>query len=97
MSQTRTRGKDRATATQKVVERIAEAEGVSPVELTPPLCEVVDPDALDRLFASTATAGRMKGRVVFNYDGYEVSVHGDGYVSIDAEEVERDEHDVSSH
>lgn len=70
--------------TQKVIERVAEAEGVSPEKLTPPLFEVIDPDALDQLFGNTATAGRMEGQAIFTYNGYEVTVSGDGHVAVDA-------------
>lgn len=90
------RGKSSCTdATRTVVEKVAEAEGVSPIELTPPLSEVIDPDALNQLFASTAPAGRTEGRVVFSYGGYDVSVYSDGAVSIEARGGVRNEHDVS--
>lgn len=72
-----------ATATvdnvsNEVVKRVAEAEDVDPLELTPPLYEVIDPDALESLFAND----RVLGKVIFNYVGYEVSVFSDGYVSV---------------
>ena len=67
---------------QSVVEAVAEAEEVRPEEIDP-LYEVVDPDALEELFAPTSTAGRMEGKVVFTYSGYEVTVCGDGYVSVE--------------
>jgi len=73
----------RGAVTQKVVERVAEAEGVAPEELTPPLYDVVDPDALERLFRSTDTADRMNGKVVFPYNGYDVHVAGDGHVALE--------------
>ncbi|WP_435179955.1 HalOD1 output domain-containing protein [Halorussus sp. AFM4] len=79
--QTATAG-DRSVC-QSVVEAVAEAEGVEPEELDP-LYEVIDPDALEELFAPTATTGRMEGRVVFTYAGHEVTVCGDGYVSVEA-------------
>ena len=72
----------RRSCSKAVVEAVAEAEGVNPVELSPPLYEVVDPDALDDLFAPTTVNGRMDGEVRFSYVGYEVTVAGDGYVSV---------------
>ena len=66
-----------------IVEAVAEAEGVSPIELTPPLYDVIDPEALDQIFAVTPTQARMAGQVTFSYTGYEVTVSGDGYISID--------------
>ncbi|WP_135806995.1 HalOD1 output domain-containing protein [Halorussus marinus] len=70
------------SVSQCVVEAVAEAEGVAPTELSPPLYEVVDPDALDRLFAPRpAPSG---GRVVFSYNDYEVIVDAAGDVSVSA-------------
>lgn len=66
----------------KVVKRVAEVEDVDPRELTPPLYDVIDPDALDQIFASIPAAGRMEGQVTFSYNGYEITVCGDGYVSV---------------
>lgn len=62
----------------EVVEKIAEVEGVDPLELTPPLFEVIDPDALEQIFATTATDDRMDVQVTFSYNEYEVTVCGDG-------------------
>ncbi len=59
------------TVSAEVVERVAEVEDVDPLELTPPLYEVVDPDALDQIFAGIPTAGRMEGQVTVSYRGYE--------------------------
>ncbi|MFB9807991.1 HalOD1 output domain-containing protein [Haladaptatus pallidirubidus] len=48
-----------------------------------PLYEVVDPDALDSLFAPTYTGGtRTDGRVQFAYAGYEVVIHSTGDVNV---------------
>ncbi len=71
------------TVSDEVVKKLAEIEDVDPLELTPPLYQVVDPDALDQILAATPTAGRMDGQVTFPYKGYEVTVCGDGYVSIE--------------
>jgi hypothetical protein len=86
MSQVETATGGSDDISRAVVEAVAEAEGVDSVELTPPLYEAVDPDALNRLFAATPSAGRMEGRVSFRYNGYEVTVWGDGYVSIASRE-----------
>lgn len=64
---------------QVVIEAIADAEETDPTELTPPLFEVIDPDALDNLFARN----QALGKVIFNYKSYEVRVFPDGYVSIE--------------
>lgn len=67
---------------QTVVEAVAEAEGVSSVDLTPPLGTVIDTEALDCLFAETPTVGK----VMFNYNSCEVSVFPDGYVAVEKHE-----------
>lgn len=71
-----------SNVSDEVVEKVAEVEDVDPLELTPPLYDVIDPDALDKLFASMPTAGRMEGQVTFSYNGYEVTVCGDGHVFV---------------
>ena len=67
-----------STICQTVVKSIAEAEGTDPIDLTPPLYEVIDPNALERLFENK----QALGKVIFNYNSYEVSVFTDGYVSV---------------
>lgn len=63
---------------QTVIDTIADTEGRDPTDLTPRLDEVINRDGLDQLFADTPTVGK----VVFNYNSYEVSVFADGYVSV---------------
>jgi hypothetical protein len=64
-----------------VVEAVAEAEGVSPMELQPPLHYSVDVDALDELFRpeKNATGGNLI--ISFVYAGYEVTVR-DGEIVV---------------
>ena len=65
----------------KVLERVAEAEGRDPTELDEPLFEVVDPDALDAIFESTENGPhRNAGTVDFEYQGYSVRVTAEGDV-----------------
>lgn len=73
----------RQSLSRKVVEAVAEREGVPPSELRESLFAVVDPDALDVLFAGKADgAPRGGGRVSFTYVGYDVTVYSDGRVQI---------------
>lgn len=65
-----------------VVERIAELEGTTPGELSPPLYSAIDPEALDSLFAPTARSSRTEGQLSFTYCGYEVDVRSTGEVSV---------------
>jgi hypothetical protein len=67
----------------RVVLAVADAEGTSPLELTPPLFESIDPDALDSIFENTVTGrGRTEGRVYFEMSGCEVEVHATGHVRV---------------
>lgn len=64
------------SASQQVVETVAEAEGVDPTELDP-LYSVVDPDALDSLFHSQSAHSETRApstKVRFQYHGYDVRV-----------------------
>lgn len=78
MNQVQTDVSGGSSICQEVVELVAEAEGADPVELTPSLFEVVDPAALESLFADK----QALGKVIFNYKSHEVSVFPDGYVSV---------------
>jgi len=67
-----------SAVTDAVVRAIAQAEGVPPTELSPPLYESANPEALDSLFA--APLGDV--RVSFFHCGYEVAVESDGRTGI---------------
>lgn len=73
---------------QTVIEMVAREEGVSPEKLRPPeyesLYEVIDPEALDSLFARTAQSGeRGQGSIAFTFCGYEISVDANGTVEVE--------------
>jgi hypothetical protein len=59
-----------------VIEAITAQEGADPLEMTEPLYETIDPDALDSLFRD----GR--GSVVFEFRGFLVTVSSDGDVDL---------------
>lgn len=82
MAQTKTALAHEGSVSNEVIKKVAEAEDLDPLELTSPLYDVIDPDALDLVFATTPTAGRMEGTVTFSYHGYDVTVRGDGDVSV---------------
>lgn len=67
-----------ATVSERVIEAVAEAEGVDPTDVTPPLYDVMDPDALDRLFESA----NVDKQFVFSYNGHEVAVGDEGEVLV---------------
>lgn len=72
------RGGDGPAPSRVVIEKLADADGVEPVELEPPLGTVIDTDALDRLFATRSAAGR----VTFRYCDYDVTVTSEGDVMV---------------
>lgn len=73
----------------KIVERIAEREGVDPVDLDSPLHDVVDADKLEALTSGTDDRqSRANLRVEFTYYGYVITVGGNGMVVIDKKPTE---------
>ena len=73
---------------QTVVEMVAREEGVSPEKLCPPqyesLHDVVDPEALDSLFAETIRGDdRGPGSIAFTFCGYDITVDADGTVEVE--------------
>ncbi|AEH36408.1 HalOD1 output domain-containing protein [Halopiger xanaduensis] len=64
--------------TVQLVQAIADAADVDPVDLSPPLYDAVDPEALEALFAPTASGTTRRGRIEFSYAEYRVTVSVDG-------------------
>lgn len=59
----------------EIVEAVASASGVTPAKVSPRLSDVVEPDALGRLFGPRSTARRRSdGRVRFQWSGWDVEV-----------------------
>ncbi len=73
--------RDSGGVSEKVIDAVAEAEGIEPVDVAPPLYEVVDPEALDRVFAPS-TGDQLSGEVTFSYSGHEITVGADGEVLV---------------
>lgn len=74
---------DNQSVSEAVVTAVADADGVSPVDVVPPLYEAIDPDALETALASMSSGPHeLAGRVEFAYSGYEVAVTEDGDVSV---------------
>lgn len=71
-------GEDGVEPSYHVVETVSEAIG-TPIEELRPLFEVLDPDALDKLFdVSTRRNSTREGTITFRYEGCDVSVYTDG-------------------
>ncbi|WP_266076873.1 HalOD1 output domain-containing protein [Haladaptatus caseinilyticus] len=67
----------------RVINAIAEHEGTTPTEIRPVLYDIIEPDALDSLFAETQHGeSRADGHVTFQYGSSEVTVYSDGRVEI---------------
>lgn len=78
-SATVVRSMDNSPVSQDVIYAVAEATDTDPMEMAP-MHEVVDLEALDRLFRSGS--GRSPStRIDFTANGCEVTVHASGEVS----------------
>lgn len=66
----------------RVIETVAEADGIDPEACHPPLNDVVDPSALDQIFPESGPAAPFR-QVSFEYRGYAVTVHSDGRVTLE--------------
>jgi len=69
-----------ATASMRVVRRVARETGTDTAEL-PPLYDAIDPEALDAVVESTGTKS-----VTFTYVDHAVSVDANGTVSVASED-----------
>lgn len=77
-----TQRREQQSTSMRVVEEVAAATGVDPVDLDEPLSNVVDPDALDALFSDRRPSdGTVRGYTSFVYHGCRVTVDADGSVS----------------
>lgn len=75
-------GEHFSRVTVAVVTGVARSTGADPLEL-PPLYDTLDPDALNTLFDGARKRGESdRLRVTFDYEGCEVTITGDGTVSI---------------
>ena len=73
---------ENSSATHAVAKAVADAKGVSPIDLHPPLYTAIDTDALDR-FVDSVSDEPAAVQVFFEYGGFDVTVSGDGSVSLD--------------
>lgn len=69
-----------------VIDAVAKREGVDATEIEPPeyeaLYDVIDPEALDSLFAIGNGTGSSIGRVEFTFCGYDIVVTSDGEIHL---------------
>lgn len=69
------------TLSMTIVEAVAEAEGVHPTDL-PPMYEIVDSDAVDRLFANYEEGTESEAVLSFTHDHWNIFVRGDGEIRV---------------
>lgn len=68
---------------ESIIRAIAHAEDIEPEEVSSRVYDVVDPDALDRLFESPGTTTqRQDTQLSFRLDEYEVIVQGGELVMV---------------
>lgn len=76
-------GDGRRQLSHVVIESVAEATDTDPFRL-PPLHDAVDPEALNRLFATSGHGGlSTDGHVTFRYHGCVVTVHASGQAIVE--------------
>ncbi|WP_435153061.1 DUF7504 family protein [Haladaptatus sp. DFWS20] len=69
-----------------VVETVAEAAGVAPSDIQTCLYDIIEPDALDALFAPKENGEeRANGTVSFSLHGHYVTVSADGIIEVESE------------
>lgn len=80
----------------RVVEKIADREGVPSSELSPPIYNVIDTDALDSLYNSMSS-DRVKPTLEFTYKDYFIQIDSGGQVHVEEAEpvVDPDTHGLS--
>jgi hypothetical protein len=77
---------DNEPTSETVVNAVAAQLGVSPIDVRLRLYVAVDPDELDDLTSRLSNwSDDSPGRIAFADAGYEVTVHGDGEVSLAAD------------
>jgi hypothetical protein len=68
--------------TEEIVTAVADAEGVAPHELRPSLYDVVDPDALEMLFADGQQTRTSDLTIQFVYGNWNVRIDSSGEITV---------------
>lgn len=89
------------SVTAAVVEGIATVSDCDPMEIDVHLRDYVDPDALDTLFGDGRGSGDSTGsdgvlELTATLDGYEVTVHSCGYVTVTRRAVSEESGEVTA-
>ncbi|MDJ1432257.1 HalOD1 output domain-containing protein [Halostagnicola sp. A-GB9-2] len=70
----------------QIANEVAAHEGIDPVDVSPPLHNVVNTSALDALFDPTIAGHQRTGRVTFAYRGHTVVIENNEGIEIDVRE-----------
>lgn len=65
-----------------VLRGVANAANADPLTLDQRLYDVVDPDAIERVFTGFGTPGATTGHLSFEFCEHRVVVHSDGWIEI---------------
>ena len=72
-----------SSASRRVLNVVAEAEGTQPSNLEPPLYEVIDPKAIDQLIQSGSNRGPASApHVEFTYLEYRIRITDSGEITL---------------
>ncbi|ARS90135.1 HalOD1 output domain-containing protein [Natrarchaeobaculum aegyptiacum] len=66
----------------RIAQQVATLEDVDPIDLEPPLYEVVDVDALEALCGGPTSHEPFTGSVSFDYRGYTITVDHEGSIDV---------------
>lgn len=75
--------KQKEAISTTVATALSEATRREPLTLRP-LDQVINAEALDRLFSPAGDSLRLHGHVTFEFEGHDVTVHGNGKIVIAA-------------
>jgi hypothetical protein len=69
----------------RIPQQIAANLGVDPIELTPPVGDVIDIEALERTLSTATGSQQTTPAVTFGYDGLTVTVEGTDSIEVRVE------------
>jgi hypothetical protein len=74
------RGRDARQPSERVIDAVAETTGKDPTEMQR-LYDIIDPDALDRLYRTDGPHQSREVHTTFQFEGCTVTVDADGHAS----------------
>lgn len=74
----------------RIPQQIADKQGVDPAELTPPVGDVIDIEALERTLSTATVSQQTTPAVTFGYDTLTVTVEGTDSIEVRVESTAMD-------